>query len=1001
MRFFTKALAVLGSACLATAQTADNPRTRQPAAPGKGVLIKHGEQKPAPKQPTTSPRTPPAASQSGSQLLASTGSDSCTTPDVLSGTGTFPVDTQSATTGLEGQSEGICTFFGLQAINIDVWFTWNAPASGVTTISICDNGLGGGTLEDTKIAVYPGTGCPTAGSALACNDDGCAPGIGQFASTLSFIATAGQDYVFQFGNYPGGGTFPYTATFELQQPSLLPEDDCSTAAVLAGPGPYPVDTTGATTGTQGQTEAICDPNGVSGAGPGIERDTWHEWTAVTGGVATVSLCGQIGGGDSRVAIYAGAGCPAPGTALACDDDTCAGFTSTVSFNSVAGNVYMIQIGSFPTAPSFTGTFTIFESPPASNDDCSTPLTVVAGAGPYSHDNTLATTGTQGQGEALCNFFGTTAVDRDLWYEWTAPAGGFFRLTMCGFSGADTKVAVYAAGGCPTPGSALSCNDDDCAPALQSRAIWAATGGTTYLLQIGNYISTAPVAGAFDILPIVLTPGDDCSAPVAIAGPGPHAFDNSSASTGSDGQNSAACDFFGLTGVVSDLWFCWTAPSSGKFELSTLAQTIVDTKVAVYDGCGCPVTQALACSDDACNSFQGALAFDAVAGSTYSIQIGSFPGVGGSTGAGTFTIQPSVTPTAGCALDDGLADNQLRSLTPVTGWIQRFGQLGVLTGVVDIQVVWGGGGGINMVNGAPAEVLLFDDPNEDGDPADAVLIDQVPVLTASVDTDGYNIVTLPIPRVLNGYFFVGAALQHPGSAFPAPVDEDSCVLDTPNRSWLLGDGSGVLNYASLPANSVYMPIDLATDVTGSCLMIRAGCSTSPGVEFCSNGTLGIDHLTGCPCGNAGTDPFAGCAHSFSTAGARLGASGLTQLDTLPNTTGQVVLRSTNSPAAAFTLFLQHPTIGDQIFHDGVICVQSAGLVRLRGRNAGVSQGQPAGQAIFPNNAFANDATLTLSIRGGVIPGSGATRYYSGFYRNASTTFCPPATANVTNGLEIVW
>jgi len=46
-------------------------------------------------------------------------------------------------------------------------------------------------------------------------------------------------------------------------------------------------------------------------------------------------------------------------------------------------------------------------------------------------------------------------------------------------------------------------------------------------------------------------------------------------------------------------------------------------------------------------------------------------------------------------------------------------------------------------------------------------------------------------------------------------------------------------------------------------------------------------------------------------------------------------------------------------------------------------------------------VTLSARGGVVPGSGTLRYYSTYYRNASTSFCPPATFNVTNGWKILW
>ena len=103
---------------------------------------------------------------------------------------------------------------------------------------------------------------------------------------------------------------------------------------------------------------------------------------------------------------------------------------------------------------------------------------------------------------------------------------------------------------------------------------------------------------------------------------------------------------------------------------------------------------------------------------------------------------------------------------------------------------------------------------------------------------------------------------------------------------------------------------------------------------------------------------------------------------------------SEPGTAFTLFQQHDALDDRVLHDGVLCA-GGNLVRLRGRSA------VGGQAFFPNSLFAQDQTLTLSQRGGVVPGSGALRYYSAWYRNASSTFCPPATANVTNGLSVTW
>jgi len=157
-------------------------------------------------------------------------------------------------------------------------------------------------------------------------------------------------------------------------------------------------------------------------------------------------------------------------------------------------------------------------------------------------------------------------------------------------------------------------------------------------------------------------------------------------------------------------------------------------------------------------------------------------------------------------------------------------------------------------------------------------------------------------------------------------------------------------------------------------------------ICFGDGLDPTHTTACPCGNNGTSGR-GCAHSFSALGALLSAGGAPNPDT-------VVLTSTNLPTTSFTLYMQHDAVGDQVFHDGVLCA-GGNLVRIRGRAA------VSGTMIFPDSTQAQDATTSLSVRGGVTPGSGARRYYAAFYRNASTTFCPPATANVTNGFLIDW
>ena len=142
-----------------------------------------------------------AASSALTLAGAQTGSDSCTTPDALAGQGSFGFNNGVASTGLEGQSEINCYAFGSSGVDNDVWFSWTADATGSATVSTCNSSF------DTKIAAYPGGGCPTVGSSLACNDDTCG-----LQSEITFNAVAGTTYTLQIGTFSaatagGAGNF--------------------------------------------------------------------------------------------------------------------------------------------------------------------------------------------------------------------------------------------------------------------------------------------------------------------------------------------------------------------------------------------------------------------------------------------------------------------------------------------------------------------------------------------------------------------------------------------------------------------------------------------------------------------------------------------------------------------------------------------------------------------------------------------------------------------------
>jgi len=164
-----------------------------------------------------------------------------------------------------------------------------------------------------------------------------------------------------------------------------------------------------------------------------------------------------------------------------------------------------------------------------------------------------------------------------------------------------------------------------------------------------------------------------------------------------------------------------------------------------------------------------------------------------------------------------------------------------------------------------------------------------------------------------------------------------------------------------------------------------CSTHVGAETCfGDGSL----ATACPCANFGATGR-GCANSVNAQGARLEAFGETFPDTVTlHASGMLVNPNISC------IFLQGVTALSTgvVFGDGVRCAGGA-LTRL------AAKGSPGGSSDYPQ---AGDATL--SVRGGVVPGSGQTRIYQAYYRDPNPGFCanPPGnTWNVTSGVLVTW
>ncbi|MBI5365068.1 MAG: hypothetical protein HZA53_17960 [Planctomycetes bacterium] len=168
-------------------------------------------------------------------------------------------------------------------------------------------------------------------------------------------------------------------------------------------------------------------------------------------------------------------------------------------------------------------------------------------------------------------------------------------------------------------------------------------------------------------------------------------------------------------------------------------------------------------------------------------------------------------------------------------------------------------------------------------------------------------------------------------------------------------------------------DLVHDSACALEFVRSACA--------GDGTLATD----CPCANRGL-PGHGCANSIEPDGALLGWSGTPQPDALVLAASGVP----SSTAPSVIVFQGDAFEADGVvFGDGVRCAGGT-LVRL-----GVVAA-PGGLATYPSAG-----SPSVSARGGVAPGSGELRWYQAYYRNAAASFCPPATFNVTNALQVVW
>ncbi|MDZ4771866.1 MAG: hypothetical protein SGI72_01895, partial [Planctomycetota bacterium] len=321
--------------------------------------------------------------------------DNCAAATALPAAGATTAGSMAGAT-----NDGLASCDAGGAASRDVWYSWTNTSPGLRTFSASTCGTTG--LNDTVVSIYASCG----GAELGCNDDNGACAAQPLSSLVSGISVnPAQTILIRISDKALGGTtqnFSVVTTVGAPAPS---NDDCSTPIVLSGPGIYSFDTTGATTGTQGQGLTV-----ACGTTSSVKKDIWYTYTASVNGTVTFSTCGLTTSTDTdtKISYYAGAGCPVPPSPIGCDDDLCVTPTlnTILTFSVLCGEVYTIQLGNFGATANIFGQFSVTEAGPS----CSTPFTV------FCDGSTIGTTcvacgnnGVAGKGCANSVFPGGTQL----------------------------------------------------------------------------------------------------------------------------------------------------------------------------------------------------------------------------------------------------------------------------------------------------------------------------------------------------------------------------------------------------------------------------------------------------------------------------------------------------------------------------------------------------------------------------------------------------------------
>jgi CSLREA domain-containing protein len=516
--------------------------------------------------------------------------DTADTVDIVSST----ITNNTSTAAFDGG--GLRVTEGTMNVTGSIVSSNTEAASTTPVASNCSTGVasGGFNLEDGTDCGFTSDGDQQSKdpqlSALADN-----PGPADETDTMAIAATspavdAANDVCLdtdQRGLVRPQGAACDVGAYELV-PSPPANDDFANATPISG-------TTGETTGTNvGATEQTGEPLNLFYADVTTGKTVWWTWTAPESGTYTFDA---LTGSSFLpvIGIFTGSSVDA----LTEVDSSNIG---RVTFTATGGTTYGIQIGS--ANGDAVGSIDMVWNESPSNDNFANAATMSRDTGSIDGSNVGATREPGEPGE----------FTKTVWYAWTPLVDGTAVVSLDSSFAAD--MVVYTGDSFDTLVSAGS--DSGTTPSVQL----SVTAGTTYYVQIGLG-SVDATAGPFTLSWTLGPTNDDFVNRIQLSGA-------SGSTTGTNvGATTEPSEPLALTAATTGktVWWEWTAPSTGTFEFDTVG-TGFDTVLGIFRGS----TEfdgmvEVASNDDISDGDMASRAgFQAVEGTTYYIQVGSFEGL---------------------------------------------------------------------------------------------------------------------------------------------------------------------------------------------------------------------------------------------------------------------------------------------------------------------------------------------------------------------------------------